>query len=332
MAVLLSVAAFVVFADRANGSRAIFAGHPWRWDGVTFGPLLPAGLFLAVLGIWNAWLARHARTSDGTSRSLAEVLLPLASLGLLLVLYDQLADDNPAYAVLAATAASVALGVAGRHWDEPAFGLWAGATWVLAALYWIGGATIAGRWDAHGTTSAAWTAAAPFANSTFLAALALVGSAWIVAGSIGRSTFVARWDVKVIASIPAVISAYLLLHAMSFEVDRWCQIYAPAHFADPAHAERVALSVLWALLALASVVAGLTFSMRGLRLMGLGLFAITGAKVLLVDMAQVKVLHRVLSAMALGVLSLAGSYAYQRVRRLTVEKQGASQGTLPGRP
>jgi uncharacterized membrane protein len=111
------------------------------------------------------------------------------------------------------------------------------------------------------------------------------------------------------------MSAYLLLHALSFDVDRLFRTYGASLATDPVHAERVALSVLWALLALAYVVTGLATSIRPLRLFGLVLFAVTAAKVLLVDMARVEVLYRVLSAMGLGVLALLGSYAYQRVRR-----------------
>ena len=84
------------------------------------------------------------------------------------------------------------------------------------------------------------------------------------------------------------------------------------------------------MLALAYIVAGLVFAVRGLRLMGLLLFAITAGKVLLVDMAHVAVLYRVFSAMGLGILSLIGSYAYQRVRRRALQKQAASQAAPPG--
>jgi hypothetical protein len=331
MAVMLVATEWMVTADTTTRD-GIFADQPWRWAGITFGPLLPVGLSLVALGLWNSWLNRHARTCDSNGPALAELLLALVNIGLPIILLNQLADDSPSYAVLAGTIGSVILALLGRAWREPAYGLWSGLMWVAAALYWIFACTIGERFTVSGDLAPEWTSVAPFANSTFVAAVALIASAWLVVGSVRRSAALQQQGAAAFAAIPALLSAYLLLHACSFEVDRWCQIHAPARFADPAHAERVALSVLWALLALAYVIVGLVFAVRGLRLMGLLIFAITAGKVLLVDMAKVAVLYRVLSAMGLGILSLIGSYAYQRVRRLAAEKDAAADATARGQP
>jgi uncharacterized membrane protein len=330
MGVVLLGTAMRVAIDSADGG--VFWEQPWQWGAVTFGPLLTVGLPLIALGLWNAWLTRYARTRDANGPALAELVLAIAGLGLLVVLYRQIADDSPSYAVLAATVGTVVLALLGRAWREPAYGPLSAVIWVVAAGYWIFAATIGERFTASGRLDPDWLAVTPFANSTFLAALALIAVAWLVIRSLQRSAAMQQQGTAVYAAVPAMLAAYLVLHACSFEVDRWCQIHGPGRFADPAHAERVALSVLWALLALAYVVAGLVFAVRGLRLMGLLLFAITAGKVLLVDMAHVAVLYRVFSAMGLGILSLVGSYAYQRVRRRALQKQVASAPGVSAQP
>jgi uncharacterized membrane protein len=321
MVILLLAAAYTIAVDHTS-YQSVFDVQAWGWLGLHFGPLLPAGLTLAALGFWNGWLAYHARTGTTESRQFSEVLSGIASVVMLLILRDQLGDDDPAYAVLAATAGSLVLALAGRRWIEPGLGIWSGVTWTITALYWIVAVTVNQRFTDTGELMPGWAHLTPFANMSFVAALGLIATAWPVAGSLGRSGAMVRAGMKPAGAIPVTMAAYLLLHALSFEVDRWCQVYAPARFADPAHVERVALSVLWALLALAYVIAGLVFSVRGLRLMGLVLFAVTTGKVLLVDMARVAVLYRMLSAMGLGVLALAGSFAYQRVRRLAPSEPG----------
>ncbi len=311
------LAGLAMIAMDGNGTlrETVFRAQPWRLGAVDFGPLLPAGLALVVLGLWNGWLVRHSRTIDDEARVLGDVIVVAAMLGMLLVLHNQVADDSAALAVLAATIGSAIVAAMGLRWSAPAFALCGAGGWALAAAYWIVAATVQPRFGAAGEPTAGWTAVAPFINTTFLAALVLMATAWPITVALRRSAAVQKAGWQVAAAVPAGLAAYLLLHALSFEVDRLFQVYGTRLAADPVHAERMALSVLWALLALAYVVTGLAASIRPLRLFGLGLFALTAGKVLLIDMARVEVLYRVLSAMGLGILALLGSYAYQRVRR-----------------
>ena len=50
------------------------------------------------------------------------------------------------------------------------------------------------------------------------------------------------------------------------------------------------------------------------KLAGLGLLALTVAKVFVVDLAKLESIWRVASFLALGLLLLAGAFAYQRIR------------------
>ena len=59
---------------------------------------------------------------------------------------------------------------------------------------------------------------------------------------------------------------------------------------------------------------GLVRRRRALRLGGLGLLALAVGKVFLVDLAQLDSIWRVGSFLAIGLLLLAGAFAYQRAR------------------
>ena len=74
------------------------------------------------------------------------------------------------------------------------------------------------------------------------------------------------------------------------------------------------LSALWALAGVGALVAGLVRDERALRLGALALLGVTVAKVFAFDLASLTSLYRVGSCMALGLLLLAGAFAWQRIR------------------
>lgn len=87
---------------------------------------------------------------------------------------------------------------------------------------------------------------------------------------------------------------------------------------DPERARWLAqmgLTVVWSLSAGVVVAAGFWRKRRALRLAGLGLFAVTAAKLLLVDTAQVEGGYRVASFMILGIVMISASYLYHRVEK-----------------
>jgi hypothetical protein len=77
------------------------------------------------------------------------------------------------------------------------------------------------------------------------------------------------------------------------------------------------LSAFWSLLGLGLLWAGLRRDARSLRLAGFALLAVAVGKVFLYDIAKLDQGYRVLSFVVLGLLLLAGAYAYQRMRRGT---------------
>jgi uncharacterized membrane protein len=85
----------------------------------------------------------------------------------------------------------------------------------------------------------------------------------------------------------------------------------------------MALSLTWGLYAIALLAVGFWRRVRPLRLVALGLFGVTGLKLVLVDMAGVEELYRIVSFLAIGVLMVGASYLYHRVekRMLSVEEE-----------
>jgi uncharacterized membrane protein len=77
---------------------------------------------------------------------------------------------------------------------------------------------------------------------------------------------------------------------------------------------QVALSAFWSITGLAALVLGLVRDERRLRLGGLGLLGLAIAKVFFYDLSALDSIYRVLSFVALGLLLLAGAFAYQRMR------------------
>jgi uncharacterized membrane protein len=75
------------------------------------------------------------------------------------------------------------------------------------------------------------------------------------------------------------------------------------------------VSAFWSVLGLGLLWAGLRRDQRAWRLAGFGLLAVAVAKVFLYDMAALGAEYRVISFVVLGLLLLAGAYAYQRMRR-----------------
>jgi uncharacterized membrane protein len=83
---------------------------------------------------------------------------------------------------------------------------------------------------------------------------------------------------------------------------------------SPEQDGQVILSAVWSLAGLGALVYGLLYDDRRFRLGGLALLAIAVFKVFFYDLAELESIYRVLSFIALGLLLLAGAFAYQRMR------------------
>jgi uncharacterized membrane protein len=121
----------------------------------------------------------------------------------------------------------------------------------------------------------------------------------------GRNIFMRRFS--------GFLSILILLWIGTMEVDRAFDHAFSGQFTDPGRAREVAISIFWAIFAVACVVWGFRIRVAPLRYFGLGLFGVTLAKILFVDMGEVGAGYRILSFMGVGVLLLGTSVLYGKL-------------------
>ena len=85
------------------------------------------------------------------------------------------------------------------------------------------------------------------------------------------------------------------------------------------------LSIVWGVYGGCALAIGFWRRVRPLRLAALGLFGVTGVKLVLVDMATVKQMYRIVSFIALGLLMIGVSYLYHRVEA-SLEDDSSEEG------
>jgi uncharacterized membrane protein len=90
---------------------------------------------------------------------------------------------------------------------------------------------------------------------------------------------------------------------------------------------RVGLSVLWAVYAGAILAIGFWLSSRPLRWAALGLFALTLAKVLMLDMAGLSGFYRVTAFFVLSLMMGAAAWGYQKIEAMRRLPTGPSEGS-----
>jgi uncharacterized membrane protein len=248
----------------------------------------------------NAWLfgLACAHVALGTlvfeSRASREIaLLSYGVAGTLVGIAVAVALDGPAL-VAAWSVEAIVLAWFGRRTDTPDRGL-------AAALVFAGLAGLhALRFEAPPNSLAYGLHSIPLAvGAVALVLLALAG----IAGAYDDVAEHLAW-------IGAALGVYLV---SGLVVD-----LGGAHAGRSTQTSQLALSGFWAALGFAAIVAGLARHRRALRIGGLGLLTLAVGKVFLVDLANLESIWRVGSFLAVGLLLLAGAFAYQRVSRTVV--------------
>ena len=159
-----------------------------------------------------------------------------------------------------------------------------------------------------------WEAGWMFLNLRFLLVAgtiaALAGFAWSRPGADGSDPALLascrrrlRWEMLAVSFL-----------ALSAEPPSWFL----AHIADQTTANRLAtfsVTVMWTLLASAWLTLGFVKRLRVLRLGALGLYALTAAKLLVMDMAQSQQLYRILAFFVVGIVFMVAAYAYHIMER-----------------
>ena len=109
-------------------------------------------------------------------------------------------------------------------------------------------------------------------------------------------------------AIPAGIASLVLLFLfLTFELNTALHRFLPGMRAG-------GLTLLWALYALALLLAGLRWTVRGLRYAGLALFAVVVGKVFLVDLDGLESIYRIVAFLVLGVVLFLAALLYLRNR------------------
>ncbi len=164
--------------------------------------------------------------------------------------------------------------------------------------------------------SAFWTRHGPLFG-TFAFWAGLLGAASFFAVSVIQRRSADTWTIGApVHRVLAAAGTALLLLLLTTEVYTFFR-YRPRAPDDPtANALRALLSVsvLWALYASALMAIGFRRSDRGARYAAGGLFALTLAKVFFLDVWELREIYRIVSFVVLGLLLVAASYLYSRMR------------------
>ena len=169
----------------------------------------------------------------------------------------------------------------------------------------------------------------PFLWSEATLALGALAIAFAVIARMMRETPAGGW----LALGSGVLALYLLSVGIVDEFQG--RVDGTTSVAELRRQSQVALSVVWAVLGGVAVAVGLVRGVAALRWCGLGLLALTTAKVFLYDLASLDAVYRVLSFLVLGVLLLLSSYAYRRLGAADDERvppEGVASAGAPGEP
>jgi len=159
--------------------------------------------------------------------------------------------------------------------------------------------------------------------ATWLAVIAALAVGWAMTrGGGGGDEPVDEPVGPLLAALSLVLLFGLLSGETSLAFDQRARVAQAAGDAAAALAAQrqggLALSLLWTLFATALLSAGLGLRSRGLFYAAYGLFGVTAAKVVMVDLDTLPTLYRMLSFLGLGVLLLAGAWLNLRFRERLV--------------
>lgn len=82
------------------------------------------------------------------------------------------------------------------------------------------------------------------------------------------------------------------------------------------------ITILWSVFALLLLLAGILKDTSALRYIGLALFAVAVAKVFLLDLDQLAPVYRIVAFIALGIVTLCGSFLYLKFRQAFEKEEG----------
>jgi uncharacterized membrane protein len=157
----------------------------------------------------------------------------------------------------------------------------------------------------------------PLLNSRFLACAMAIAGFYCVCHWVARQPEKLDAGEKYVLETTFIISQILSLVLLSAEVHDFFRYRSPALHLDWTarhYAYQLSLSILWALYASLLIGFGIARRIRGARILGMLLLAITILKVFFIDLSSLQTLYRMVSFIVLGLLLLAVSYSYNRFK------------------
>jgi len=137
-----------------------------------------------------------------------------------------------------------------------------------------------------------------FADYAFVFILLIIGARWL--NGEGREKALHR-----ILGVAAIVLGFVYT---TLEVSTFTRAYLPGFQAG-------AVSVLWAAFAVGFLLKGMRVDSKAYRFSGLTVFAVVASKVFLSDLSDMPAVYRVLGAMTVGILLLAGAFVYLRAAK-----------------
>jgi uncharacterized membrane protein len=186
------------------------------------------------------------------------------------------------------------------HLLDRSDGRWYALATLAAALTHLGGQDALMRLPGDPAFTGGW------ALAVWAAALLSAG----LAAGLWRPVGMER-DVRSVRAALWVVAGALLLFGVTAEIRRYFRL----HSAAAELAGSLAVSAWWLVFATGLVLLGFGRDVRPVRQFGLGVAALAGAKVLLVDLSALDALYRVGSVFILGLASLLVAYLYHRHAR-----------------
>ena len=195
--------------------------------------------------------------------------------------------------------------------------LWLGGITNDARLKWFAGGLIVAGIVGALELMATYSPDELLISGSSVVLAAQIASIFVVAWLLPRGSEVDDWE-HVAAPVLALIANLLTLGWLSREV-----MFEVQRRVDPADVYltmQFAFSALWGLYAALLFVIGVVRQMPWARYLAIGLFALTIAKMVSVDIWELGVLYRMVAFVGLGALLLTCSLMYNRMRDLVIGK------------
>jgi len=154
----------------------------------------------------------------------------------------------------------------------------------------------------------------PFANVRFAVFLAACLELFLFAYFIDRMAKTVRAAEGELGKAVYWLAGLFLLVLLSTEPYQY-SVWTVAEAKKAQWAAQMSLTVVWSVYAVVALAIGFWKRSRALRFAALALFVIAAAKVLIVDMRNVRQIYRIISLFGIGTLMMVAAYLYHRVAK-----------------